>query len=92
MDVLRDLQPISIVGITPQVLVTHPSVPATDYASLVRHLKAHPKELTSGSNGRGTSGHLALELFNQMAGVEVRYIPYRTSPQAQTDLLSGVCP
>jgi tripartite-type tricarboxylate transporter receptor subunit TctC len=55
----------------------------------VRYLKANPKKLTSGSNGRGTSGHLAIELFNQMAGVEVRYIPYRTSPQAQADLLSG---
>jgi tripartite-type tricarboxylate transporter receptor subunit TctC len=89
VDVERDLQPVSIMGLTPMVLLTHKDVPVTDYASLVRYLKAHPNELTTGSNGRGSAGHLAGALFKKMAGVDVRYIPYRTTPQAQADLIGG---
>ena len=88
-DMQRDLQPVSVIGITPLVLLLHKDVPATDYASLVTYLKAHPNELTTGSNGRGSAGHLAGELFKKMAGVEIRYIPYRTTPQAQADLIGG---
>jgi tripartite-type tricarboxylate transporter receptor subunit TctC len=61
----------------------------TDYASLMAYLKAHPGDLTTGSNGRGSAGHLAQALFKKMAGVDIRYIPYRTTPQAQTDLIGG---
>jgi tripartite-type tricarboxylate transporter receptor subunit TctC len=89
VDVRRDLQPVSIMGAVPLVLLTHKDVPVTDYASLVAYLKVHPGELTTGSNGRGSAGHLAGALFKNMAGVDVRYIPYRTTPQAQTDLLAG---
>ena len=89
VDVERDLQPVSIMGVTPMVLLTHKDVPVTDYASLVRYLKAHPNELTTGSNGRGSAGHLAGALFKKMAGVDIRYIPYRTTPQAQADLIGG---
>jgi tripartite-type tricarboxylate transporter receptor subunit TctC len=88
-DMQRDLQPVSIIGITPLVLLVHKDVPANDFASLVSYLKANPNELTTGSNGRGSAGHLAGELFKKMAGVEIRYIPYRTTPQAQTDLIGG---
>jgi tripartite-type tricarboxylate transporter receptor subunit TctC len=88
-DMQRDLQPVSIIGITPLVLLVHKDVPASDYASLVSYLKAHPNELTTASNGRGSAGHLAGELFKKMAGVEIRYIPYRTTPQAQADLIGG---
>jgi tripartite-type tricarboxylate transporter receptor subunit TctC len=89
VDVRRDLQPVSIMGAVPLVLLTHKNVPVADYASLVAYLKAHPGELTTGSNGRGSAGHLAGALFKSMAGVDIRYIPYRTTPQAQTDLLAG---
>jgi tripartite-type tricarboxylate transporter receptor subunit TctC len=88
-DVVRDLQPVSMLGVTPLVLLTHKDVPATDYASLLSYLKAHPNELTTGSNGRGSAGHLAGALLKRMAGVEIRYIPYRTTPQAQADLIAG---
>ena len=89
VDVVRDLQPVSIMGVAPMVLLTHKDVPVTDYASLVGYLKAHPNELTTGSNGRGSAGHLASALFRKMAGVDIRYIPYRTTPQAQADLIGG---
>ncbi|HWF96052.1 MAG TPA: tripartite tricarboxylate transporter substrate binding protein [Xanthobacteraceae bacterium] len=89
VDARRDLQPVSVMGAAPLVLLTHKDVPVTDYASLVAYLKAHPGELTTGSNGRGSAGHLAGALFKSMAGVDIRYIPYRTTPQAQTDLIGG---
>src|SRR5580692_266941 len=89
VDVRRDLQPVSVMGAAPMVLLTHKEVPVTDYAALVAYIKAHPGELTTGSNGRGSAGHLAGALFKRMAGVDIRYIPYRTTPQAQTDLIGG---
>jgi tripartite-type tricarboxylate transporter receptor subunit TctC len=89
VDMLRDVQPVSMVGVAPQVLLVHKDVPVTDYASLVAYLRAHPSELTTGSNGRGSAGHLAGALFKTMAGVDIRYIPYRTTPQAQADLIGG---
>ena len=89
VDVIRDMQPVSVVGVAPMVLLVHKDVPATDLASLTALLKAHPGELTTGSNGRGSAGHLAGALFKRMAGVDIRYIPYKTTPQAQTDLIGG---
>ena len=88
-DVQRDLQPVTIIGQTPMVLVVHKDVPATDYKSLLAYIKAHPSELTFASNGRGSAGHLAGSLFKKMAGADIRYIPYRTTPQATADLLGG---
>jgi tripartite-type tricarboxylate transporter receptor subunit TctC len=89
VDARRDLAPVSVMGAAPMVLLAHKDVPMTNYASLLAYLKAHPGELTTGSNGRGSAGHLAQALFKQMAGVDIRYIPYRTTPQAQTDLIAG---
>ena len=89
VDVLRDVQPVSVVGVTPLVLLVHKDVPVKDYASLVAYLKAHPNELTTASNGRGSAGHLAGALFKKMAGVDILYVPYRTTPQAQADLIGG---
>jgi tripartite-type tricarboxylate transporter receptor subunit TctC len=89
IDVQRDLQPVTIVGQTPMVLVVHKDVPAADYKSLVAYIKAHPSELTFASNGRGSAGHLAGSLFKKMADADIRYIPYRTTPQATADLLGG---
>src|ERR1043166_5483266 len=89
VDVVRDLQPVTIVGQTPMVLVVHKDVPATDYKSLLGTIKAHPGELTFASNGRGSAGHLAGSLFKKMAHADIRYIPYRTTPQATADLIGG---
>ncbi|HZP77994.1 MAG TPA: tripartite tricarboxylate transporter substrate binding protein [Pseudolabrys sp.] len=89
VDVLRDLVPVTMVGATPLVLFVAASVPAKTYPELIAWLKAHPGEATSGSNGRGSAGHLSIQLFNAMAGVDVRYIPYKTTPQAHTDLMAG---
>ncbi len=89
VDAERDLQPVSIIGQTPMMLVVNKDVPATDYKSLLAYIKAHPGELTFASNGRGSAGHLAGSLFKKMAGADIRYIPYRTTPQATADLIGG---
>ena len=89
VDVLRDLKPVTMVGATPLVLFVNGSVPAKNYAELISWLKSHPDDATTGSNGRGSAGHLSIELLNTMAGVNIRYIPYKTTPQAHTDLLAG---
>jgi tripartite-type tricarboxylate transporter receptor subunit TctC len=89
VDVQRDLQPVTIIGQTPMVLVAHNDVPGADYPSLLAYIKAHPSELTFASNGRGSAGHLAGSLFKKMAGADIRYIPYRTTPQATADLIGG---
>jgi len=89
VDPERDLQPVSIIGQTPMMLVVNKDVPATDYKSLVAYIKAHPGELTFASNGRGSAGHLAGSLFKKMADADIRYIPYRTTPQATADLMGG---
>ena len=89
VDPVRDLQPVTIVGQTPMVLVTHKDVPGNDYRSLLAYIKSHPGELTFASNGRGSAGHLAGSLFKKMASADLRYIPYRSTPQATADLLGG---
>ena len=88
-DVQRDLQPVTVIGQTPMVLVAHKDVPGQDYPSLLAYIKSHPGELTFASNGRGSAGHLAGSLFKKMADADIRYIPYRTTPQATADLLGG---
>ena len=80
---------VSIIGQTPMMLVVNKDVPATDYKSLLAYIKAHPGDLTFASNGRGSAGHLAGSLFKKMAGADIRYIPYRTTPQATADLIGG---
>ena len=92
VDPARDLQPVTIVGQTPMVLVTHKDVPGSDYGSLLAYIKSHPGELTFASNGRGSAGHLAGSLFKKMANADLRYIPYRSTPQATTDLLAAFQP
>lgn len=89
VDAERDLQPVSIIGQTPMMLVVHKDVPANDYKSLLAYIKAHPGELTFASNGRGSAGHLAGSLFKKMSGTNIRYIPYRSTPQATADLMGG---
>lgn len=89
IDVQQDVQPVTIIGQIPLVLVVHKDVPAKNYADLIAYMKAHPGELTFASNGRGSGGHLAGSLFKKMANVDLRYIPYRSTPQATADLLGG---
>jgi tripartite-type tricarboxylate transporter receptor subunit TctC len=88
-NISTDLAPIAMVSTMPNILVVHPSVPATSVAELVALAKQRPGELTYGSAGTGTIIHLSGELFNAMAGVKLMHVPYKGSSQAMGDLLGG---
>jgi len=88
-DVAKDLDPIILVGVVPQVLIVHPSVPARSVRELIALAKRLPGELTAGSGGIGTTGHLATELFQTSAGIRLTHVPYKGAGPAGTDLISG---
>lgn len=81
--------PISLVATVPLVLAVSPKVEATGVQQLIAFAKAHPNQLNFASQGYGTSGHLAGELFNAMAGIKIVHVPYKGSAPALTDLLGG---
>ena len=89
-DLGRDMAPIALLGVVPNVLVVHPSVPANNLGELVALARTKPDSLTFGSSGAGTASHMAAELFNSKAGSKVLTVHYQGgSSQAVTDLLAG---
>ncbi|MEA2866477.1 MAG: hypothetical protein QOE39_1192 [Bradyrhizobium sp.] len=86
----KDLAPIALLGIVPNVLVAHPSVPANNLQELIALAKSKPESLTFGSSGYATASYMAAELFNANAGTKILAVPYQGgSNQAVSDLLSG---
>jgi tripartite-type tricarboxylate transporter receptor subunit TctC len=85
----RDMAPVALTGLTPNVLVAHPSVTASSVKELIALAKTSPESLLFASSGAGTAAHLAAELFNQRAGVKITQVAYPGSAQAATDLLAG---
>lgn len=81
--------PISLVASVPLVLAVNPKLHATDVQQLIAFAKTHPNQLNYASQGYGTTGHLAAELFKSMAGIEIVHVPYKGSTPALTDLLGG---
>ena len=91
-DPVKDFAPISLVGSVPHVLVVHPSVRAHSVKDVIALAKAEPGKLKFPSAGNGTPPHLAGELFNLMAGVEMQHVPYKGSGQSVADLVGGQVP
>ncbi len=81
--------PISLVASVPLVLAVNPDVAASDIQQLIAFAKTHPNQLNYASQGYGTTGHLAGELFKSMAGIDIVHVPYKGSTPALTDLLGG---
>jgi tripartite-type tricarboxylate transporter receptor subunit TctC len=88
-DVRRDIAPVSGLVAYPMVLVAHPSVPAKTVTELIAHAKANPGKVTMASFGTGSASHLAGELFNMMAGINLVHVPYRGGAPMVTDLIAG---
>jgi tripartite-type tricarboxylate transporter receptor subunit TctC len=88
-DPIRDLEPVILVASGPNVLLTHPSVPARSVKQLIALARARPGEVTYGSGGAGTSTHLAGALLAQMGGVRMIHVPYKGGGPATTALMSG---
>jgi tripartite-type tricarboxylate transporter receptor subunit TctC len=86
----KDLAPIALLGLVPNVLVAHPSVPADNLQELIALARSKPETLTFGSSGYATASYMAAELFNAKAGTKILTVPYQGgSNQAVSDLLSG---
>jgi len=88
-DTVKDFAPVSLISVGPFVLITHPSVPVKTVKELIALARAQPGKLNYASAGNGVANHLAMELFKQMAGVDITHVPYKGAPQAVTDVLAG---
>lgn len=88
-DTLKDLAPVTLVAWGPSVLVVHPSVAAHSVKELVDLAKSRPGKLFYASGGNGTGGHLAMELFKTMAGIDMVHVPYKGLGPAVKDLIGG---
>lgn len=88
-DAARDLTHIALVARNPNVLLASPTFPPRDVKELVALAKAKPRSINFALTGIGSSGHLAMELLKQAAGVEFNAIPYKGDAPATTDLLGG---
>ena len=88
-DPVKDFTPVALVAQVPNILVINPSVPAKSVRELIALARAKPAYLNFGSGSTGSTGHLAGELFNTMAGVQMVHIPYKGAAPAMADLLSG---
>src|SRR5262245_18047692 len=88
-DVTRDFAPITLAGVTPNLLVANPKVPVSTVGELLAYARANPGKLNYASTGNGSSNHLSFELFKSMTGTSITHIPYKGRAPAVTDLLAG---
>jgi len=88
-DALKDFAPVTLVAITPNVLVVNASVQASSVKDLIALAKASPGKLSFASGSNGSAGHLAGELFKTLAGIDIVHVPYKGGAPAMQDLLGG---
>jgi tripartite-type tricarboxylate transporter receptor subunit TctC len=88
-DYLKDFTPITLVATTPLVLVANPAFAPKTTKELIEYLKANPGKVDFGSGGPGTSNHLAGEMFKAATGTQMTHVPYKGTPAAYMDLMSG---
>lgn len=88
-DLAKDFSPVTLVALVPNVLVVHPTLPVKDIRGLITLAKSRPGQLNYASSGKGSASHLNTELFKAMAKVDIVEIPYKSSAQALTDVMSG---
>ncbi len=88
-DPLKDLQPVGLVVVVPNVLLVNTTVPAKTVGELVTLMKAKPESFRYASSGVGSTQHLAGEAFDLLAGTKGIHVPYKGSSQAHLDLIGG---
>ncbi len=88
-DTLKDLKGVATLGATPNVLVVSPSKPWKTAADLVAAAHAKPGELNFASAGVGSATHLNAEKFNLAANIKALHIPYKGTPEANSDVIGG---
>jgi len=85
----RDFEYVSMIGVQPNVLYVHPSVPAKTFQELVALVKANPGKFNFGSGGLGTTAHLAGEQLKTQAGLDMTHVPFRGTGPAVATVVSG---
>jgi tripartite-type tricarboxylate transporter receptor subunit TctC len=88
-DPVKDLTPITLVGVVPFFLVAYPGFPPNTLPELIAYAKANPGKVNYSSYGNNTSNHLVGELFKATAGINTVHIPYKGSGPSITDLMGG---
>jgi tripartite-type tricarboxylate transporter receptor subunit TctC len=88
-DPMRDLAPLSMGVVFPNLVVVHPSVPANTLAEFIKLARANPGKYTYGSSGIGGAGHLAGELLKMMAKVDLVHVPFKGGGPAMQAMLGG---
>lgn len=88
-DAISDFEPVSLLGTSPNVLVVHPSLKVKTLQQLIAYAKANPGKLSYGSNGAGSSQHLAGALFASAFGLDMIHVPYKGTGPMMTDLVGG---
>ena len=88
-DAIRDFAPITQTLYVPNLIVTHPSLPAKTVKEFIALAKARPGEILYASAGHGTNPHLTVELFTTMAGIKLAHVPYKGSGPGIVDLIGG---
>lgn len=88
-DAAADFAGVSLICRIPQVLLVTPGVAARSVQELVALAKAKPGELTYGTSGSGSTGHVAAELFMRQAGIRMLHVPYKGNAQTLVDVMGG---
>ena len=88
-DPMRDVPPVAMLAVAPNLLVVNASLPVKSVADLVALARDKPHTVTYSSAGIGTSGYLAAELLKASANLDISHVPYKSGPEAVTGVLSG---
>lgn len=86
---LRDFAILARIGLTPNILVIHPSIPARNLKEFIALARSQPGKLDYGTTGMGSSPQLSFELFKSMTKTDITFVPYKSAALAQNDLLAG---
>jgi tripartite-type tricarboxylate transporter receptor subunit TctC len=88
-NLLRDIAPVAGVMRAPNIMVLNPSVPAKNVAEFIDYARTNPGKINFASAGKGSTSHVAGELFKMMTGVEMQHVPYRGGAPAVSDVIGG---
>ncbi|WP_019140338.1 tripartite tricarboxylate transporter substrate binding protein [Noviherbaspirillum massiliense] len=88
-DFKKDMDPLGLVALTPNVLLVNPSVPVNSVSELIAYIKANPGKVNYGSAGTGSTEHLSGALFRSMTGTDITHVPYKGGAPMMTDLVGG---
>jgi tripartite-type tricarboxylate transporter receptor subunit TctC len=88
-DMARDFTPVALIGHVPVVLAANAQTPIDSLAKLIAMAKASPRSVSYGSPGNGSTPHLALELFQRAAGIQLNHVPYKGGAPALNDAIAG---